>query len=422
MLDIKFIRENTELVKNAVINKNEKANIEQILSVDAKKRQIQFDYDNAKATQNKVSSEIAKLKKEKADASALLSEMQTLSQTIKQLGTELADVSNELESQLLWVPNIPFSDVPIGRDENSNITVREWGEKKEFTFGLSDHLDLAIKCKLLDMNRGAKITGSGFPIYTNNGALLERALIHFMLDFHVLKHGYTEVAVPHAVNRKTLTGTGQLPKLENDMYRCEEDDLFLIPTAEVPVTNIYADEILPETAIPTKFVCYTPCFRREAGSYGKDTRGLQRLHQFNKVEMVRLVKPETSYEVLEEMTNDAEEILQALRLPYRVLKLCTGDLSFASAKTYDLEVWAPASNRYLEVSSVSNFEDFQARRASIRFRDTDGKVKHVHTLNGSGLATPRTFIAILENYQNEDGSITIPEVLRPYMRGMTVLN
>jgi len=358
------------------------------------------------------------LKKEKKDASEILSQMKEIANKVKDLSTEISYLGDQLLALILRVPNIPDSDVPIGKDESLNEFYRESGVKKKFTFALKDQTQLLEINKLVDFKRGVKIAGSNFPIFVGKGALLERALINFMLDFHITKHNYSEMKVPFIVNRKTMTGTGQLPKLENDMYHIEQEDLFLIPTAEVPVTNFFADEILLEKDLPYKFTSYTPSFRREAGSYGKDTKGLQRLHQFNKVEMVRFVKPEDSDTALMEMIQEAGDILEALGLHYRVVKLCTGDTSFASAKTYDLEVWAPGTNRYLEVSSVSNFRDFQARRASIRFRDHNGKVQFVHTLNGSGLATPRTFIALIEQYQNEDGSITIPEILRPYLQGL----
>jgi seryl-tRNA synthetase len=417
MLDLKFIRDNAELIETAIKNKNEKADIKKVLSLDELKRKIQFEFDQLKSEQNRVSKEIGRLKKDKQDATHLLTNMQEIAEKTKSLSTQLSEVDNELSNQLLTIPNIPHSSVPIGRTSDDNIVVRTVGKDVEKDFELKEHFDLAQNQNLIDFIRGAKITGSGFPVYVDKGALLERALINFMLDYHIQKHSYTEVMVPHIVNRNSMTGTGQLPKLENDMYFLQEEDYFMIPTAEVPVTNLYSNEILSIDKLPTKFICYTPCFRREAGSYGKDTKGLQRLHQFNKVEMVRFVQPENSWDTLEEMLNDAEDILKALDLKYRVLSLCTGDMSFASAKTYDLEVWSLAAKKYLEVSSVSNFEDFQARRANIRYRDTDGKVKFVHTLNGSGLATPRTYIAILEQYQNSDGTITIPEVLRPYMHG-----
>ncbi len=418
MLDIKFIRENPDIVKIAINNKNEKSNIDKLLELDELKRTKQFEYDNLRSEQNKVSKQIGKLKKEKKDASEILSQMKEIANKVKDLSTEISYLGDQLLALILRVPNIPDSDVPIGKDESLNEFYRESGVKKKFTFALKDQTQLLEINKLVDFKRGVKIAGSNFPIFVGKGALLERALINFMLDFHITKHNYSEMKVPFIVNRKTMTGTGQLPKLENDMYHIEQEDLFLIPTAEVPVTNFFADEILLEKDLPYKFTSYTPSFRREAGSYGKDTKGLQRLHQFNKVEMVRFVKPEDSDTALMEMIQEAGDILEALGLHYRVVKLCTGDTSFASAKTYDLEVWAPGTNRYLEVSSVSNFRDFQARRASIRFRDHNGKVQFVHTLNGSGLATPRTFIALIEQYQNEDGSITIPEILRPYLQGL----
>lgn len=415
MLDLKFIRSNVELVKQAIKNKKEKANLDEILALDEKRRKLQFDFDQLKASQNQVSADIAVRKKNKEDASELINEMGKVSEKLKEMSTELTTVEAELNNLLLRIPNIPHPDVPVGMDESSNRNIREWGNKPTFSFTAKDHQELATQNNMLDMLRGAKITGSGFPVYMGLGAKLERALINFMLSYHVQKHGYEEVAVPFIVNRKTMTGTGQLPKLENDMYHIEEEDYFLIPTAEVPITNLYSDEILPINKLPIKMVGYTPCFRREAGSYGKDTKGLQRVHQFNKVEMVRFVHPDESYAVLEEMVTNAEAILRALGLHYRVVELCTGDTSFASARTYDLEVWAPGADKYLEVSSVSNFEDFQARRAGIRFRDNDGKVRFVHTLNGSGLATPRTMIAIMETYQQADGSIAIPNALKPWL-------
>lgn len=415
MLDIKFIRLNEDLVRDAIRNKNEKADLDALLEVDEARRTLQFDFDTLKARQNQVSQTIAKKKKSGEDASELLREMGSVAEQNKTLNAALSEANARLESLLLWIPNIPHPSVPVGFDESANKVVREWGAKPTFDFEPRDHLVIAEQNKLLDLARGAKLSGSGFPVYTGLGASLERGLINFMLNFHIREHGYTEVAVPVLVNRKTMTGTGQLPKLEDDMYRVDQDDLFLIPTAEVPVTNLHADEVLRPDQLPLKYVSYTPCFRREAGSYGKDTRGLQRLHQFNKVEMVRLVKPETSYAALEEMLQDAERILQALGLHYRVVELCTGDLSFAAAKTYDLEVWAPGAARYLEVSSVSNFEDFQARRANIRYRSEDGKPRFLHTLNGSGLATPRLLIALLENYQTSAGGFMIPPALAGYL-------
>ncbi|MDY0152164.1 MAG: serine--tRNA ligase [Candidatus Cloacimonas sp.] len=414
MIDIKFIRSNVELMREAIRNKNEKADLDALLNLDETRRKLQFEFDTLKARQNSVSQTIAQKKKAGQDAGLELGEMTAVAEEIKQISASLNAANSDLEKILLTIPNIPQAEVPIGRDESFNQVIKTWGEKPEFSFTPVDHLEIANRNNLLDLPRGAKISGSGFPIYTGQGARLERALISFMLEYHLRKHGYEELMVPLAVNRKTMTGTGQLPKLEDDMYHINEDDLFLIPTAEVPVTNFYADEVLSYKDLPKCFVAYTPCFRREAGSYGKDTKGLQRLHQFNKVEMVRFVQPENSATALEEMLANAEAILQAFGLHYRVLSLCTGDISFASQRTYDLEVWAPGSQKYLEVSSVSNFGEFQARRANIRFKDDSGKLRHLHTLNGSGLATPRLMIALLETYQQPDGTFSIPEVLSPW--------
>lgn len=415
MIDIKFIRANTETVRKAIVNKNEKADLDSLLAVDESRRKLQYDFDTLKAEQNSVSQIIAQKKRAKEDATQELAQMAEVADRIKTLQTELSAVNAQMDHLLLTIPNVPQENVPVGRDESCNEIIRHEGEAVQLDFEPRDHLEIATINGLLDLMRGAKISGSGFPVYTGFGARLERAIINFMLEYHLQKHGYTELMVPLAVNRKTMTGTGQLPKLEDDMYHISEDDLFLIPTAEVPVTNIYADEVLSYKDLPIKHVAYTPCFRREAGSYGKDTRGLQRLHQFNKVEMVRFVEPQTSETALEEMLQDAEDILKAFGLHYRVVSLCTGDLSFASQKTYDLEVWAPGSKKYLEVSSVSNFGEFQARRANIRYKDDTGKVNHLHTLNGSGLATPRLMIAILETYQTADGAFEVPEVLKPFL-------
>lgn len=415
MIDLKYIRANPDVVRNAIVNKNEKADLDMLLAVDEKRRKLQYDFDQLKARQNSVSQIIAQKKRAREDASEELARMAKVAEEIKAIQADLNAVNTEVEARLLTIPNIPHPSVPIGRDESLNEVIRHEGEAPRFDFEPKDHLDIANMNQMLDLSRGAKISGSGFPIYTGFGAKMERALINYMLEYHLQKHGYTELMVPLVVNRKTMTGTGQLPKLEDDMYHISEDDLFLIPTAEVPVTNIYADEVLSYKDLPQKYVAYTPCFRREAGSYGKDTRGLQRLHQFNKVEMVRFVEPENSEAALEEMLHDAEDILKAFGLHYRVVSLCTGDLSFASEKTYDLEVWAAGSGKYLEVSSVSNFGEFQARRANIRYKDADGKMRHPHTLNGSGLATPRLMIALLESYQHADGSLRIPDVLKPWM-------
>ncbi len=410
MLDIKFIRSNIQAVKAAIINKNEKADIDAIISLDDKRREQQFAFENLRAHQNKVSAEIALKKRNKEDAAELLQEMATVATQIKELSAELSELTKRLDALLLTVPNIPDANVPVGKDELANRVVKTWGEKPSFDFEPTDHISLMEAYQMLDLPRGAKISGSGFPIYTGAGAMMERHLINYMLGKHIFEHDYTELHVPLLVSRATMTGTGQLPKLEDDMYHVGEDDLFLIPTAEVPVTNIHAGEILDLADLPLKYVSYTPCFRREAGSYGKDTKGLQRLHQFNKVEMVRFVEPELSDQALDELLADAESILQHFGLHYRVLELCTGDLSFASARTFDIEVWAAGAGKYLEVSSVSNFRDFQARRANIRYRNSEGKPAFVHTLNGSGVATPRLMIALLEHYQAKDAQLQWDEI------------
>jgi len=341
--------------------------------------------------------------------------MQSVSKQIKESDLKISELTEKIHNILFTMPNIPDEAAPVGKSEDDNIEIRQWGNKPEFDFPIKDHLTIGENLNLFDFKRGAKISGSGFPLYTGKGAKLERSMINFMLDFHVEKHGYTEVFPPFLVNRDSTAGTGQLPKLEDDMYHCEVDDLFLIPTAEVPVTNIHKNEILKNDDLPISYTAYSACFRREAGSHGKDTRGFQRLHQFNKVEMVRFVEPETSKDMLDRLLLDAEEVLQAFGLHYRILDLCTGDLSFASAKTFDIEVWSPGQNKYLEVSSCSNFADFQARRIGIRYRrKSDSKVDFVHTLNGSGVATPRLLIALLEAFQTKDGGVKIPEVLIPY--------
>ena len=417
MLDLKFIRNNPDKVKEAVKNKNEKVNIDEILELDAKRRDLTFEGDNLKNKRNEISKEVGKLKKEGQDATILMEEVKGISDKIKIIDDQIKEIDEKLSQLLLWVPNVPHHTTPIGKDEKDNEIIKEWGEKKSFTFEPKDHLELGEMLGILDMKRGSKISGSGFAVFSGLGARLERALINFMIDVHVEKHGYEEIFPPFLVNRQTMTGTGQLPKLEEDMYCIAADDLFLIPTAEVPVTNIYSGEILDAKDLPIYKVAYTPCFRREAGSYGKETRGLTRVHQFDKVEMVKFTLPETSYDEHEKLLQNAEEILQILGLSYCVKILCTGDLSFSGAKCYDIEVWTPGAKKYLEVSSCSNFEDFQARRANIRFkRDRDSKPEFVHTLNASGLALPRTVIALLETYQQPDGSIIIPEVLRNYMK------
>lgn len=416
MLNISILRENPELVKKSINDRNVKLNLDAILDIEAKRRTLLHETEALKNQRNSVSKEIGVLKQKKEDASALMTQMKDVSAQIKAKDVLLSEVEAEFKKEILAIPNIPHESVPVGTDESCNEEIKTWGEKVEFLFEPKTHWDLAENLDIIDFKRGAKLTGSGFILYKNAGARLERSLINFMLDLHTDKHGYTEVFPPFLVNRDSMIGTGQLPKMENDMYHANEDDLFLIPTAEVPVTNIYRDEILAEEDLPICYAAYTPCFRREAGSYGKDTKGLNRVHQFDKVEMVKFVHPRKSYDELELLLDNAEEVLRRLNIPYRVLSLCTGDISFAAAKCYDIEAWSPGQQSYLEVSSCSNFEDFQARRANIRYRSKDDKKpKYVHTLNGSGIALARTVAVILENYQNEDGSITVPEALVPYM-------
>lgn len=418
MLDIKFIRENPELVKKAIEAKNEKDRVDEILELDKKRRQILVVSEELKAKRNSVSQEVGKLKKAGQDTTAIVAEMKEVSDKIKEYDDKLSAIEEELNNILLYVPNIPHESVPIGKSSEDNVEVRRW-LPEGFSFELNekplDHIELGRKLKILDFERGAKISGSGFPVYLGKGATLERALINFMLDFHLQNHGYIEVFPPFLVNRDSMKGTGQLPKMEEDMYFIDKDGLFPIPTAEVPITNLYRNEILKEEELPIKLVGYSACFRREAGSYGKESKGFLRVHQFNKVEMVKFVKPETSLDELEKLVNDAEDILRALQIPYRILMLCSGDLSFAAAKCYDIETWSPAENRWLEASSCSTFENFQARRANIRYRnETTKKPEFVHTLNGSGLATSRLMVSLLENYQTPEGKVIVPKVLQKY--------
>jgi seryl-tRNA synthetase len=416
MLSIKFMRENKDRVIKSVKNKNVELDIEHLLHLDEERRKIIGTAEKMKAKRNHVSLDIANKKKQGGNVDEEIKMMQTVSREIKEMDTDLKAIETELNNLLLYVPNIIHPSVPIGKDESSNELVREWGTKIIHGFEAKDHLELGETLNLFDFKRSAKMSGSGFPLYTGKGAKLERSLINFMLDTHVEKHGYTELFPPFMTNRVATTTTGQLPKFEEDMYHIGGDDMFMISTAEVPVTNIHKDEILKENDLPMKYSAYSACFRREAGSYGKDTRGLMRLHQFNKVEMVKFTHPDSSYNELELLLADAEDILQALNLHYRIVVLASGDLSFSAAKCYDIEVWSPVLGKYLEVSSCSNFEAFQARRGNIRFRsDADRKVDFVHTLNGSGLATPRLMIALLETYQQVDGSVRIPEALHPYM-------
>lgn len=415
MLDLKFIRENTDLVKQAVQNKREEVDIDKLIALDSQWRELLQKVEKLKQERNTASQAIAKLKKEGKSADADIANMQQVANEIKNLDSEVKEVESAAEEVQQWIPNMPHPSTPVGVGEQDNVEVKKWGRLPEMDFQLKPHWELAENLGIIDFARGAKVSGAFFVNYVGLGAKLERSLINFMLDLHVEKHGYTEVFPPFLVNRTSMFATGQLPKLEEDMYHTQVDDLFLIPTAEVPVTNLHRDENLEERDLPIKYTAYTPCFRREAGSYGKDTRGLVRIHQFDKVEMVKFVKPGTSYDELETLLAEAEDVLQLLELPYRVIELCTADLSFAAAKCYDIEVWAAGAQKWLEVSSCSTFETFQARRANIRYRnESTGKLEFVHTLNGSGLALPRTVIAILENYQTDEGTVMVPEVLRKY--------
>jgi len=422
MLDINFIRNNPDKVKQAIALKHENAaGIDQILEVDTQRRSMIHACEQLKSKRNEKSKEVSELKKKGQDASSIIEETKKIGDDIKSIEEKQKELDSQITNLMLRIPNIPAADVPIGKDEKDNVVIKAWGQRKTFDFTPLPHWELGSILNILDTERASKISGSGFILLKGLGAKLERALFSFMLDVHTSEHGYTELFPPFLVTRTTMTGTGQLPKLEEDMYRTAADDLFLVPTAEVPVTNIHRDEILSYKDLPIYYTAYTPCFRREAGSYGKDTRGIIRVHQFNKVELVKLVRPETSYDELESLLGNAERILQLLGLEYRVAKLSTGDMSFAAAKCYDIEVWAPGVGKFLEVSSCSNFEDFQARRINIRFRDEDGKLRFVHTLNGSGLALPRTVIALLETYQQKDGSVIIPDVLQHYMGGIKVI-
>ncbi len=416
MLDLKFIRENLELVKKGAENKRHKVDLDRLMELDAQRRMHLQKVEKLKQERNLVSQEIAALKKTGDTADSQIAQMQKVAEQIKQLDNQLREVETELKEIQTWVPNVPHASAPVGTSEADNTDVKAWGSIQEMDFTPKPHWEIAENLDIIDFSRGSKVSGSFFINYKGIGAKLQRALISFMLDMHVEKHGYTEMLPPFVVNRTSMFATGQLPKLEDDMYLAQVDDLFLIPTGEVPVTNLHRDENLKSEDLPILYTAYTPCFRREAGSYGKDTRGLVRLHQFDKVEMVKFVKPETSYDDLETLLSEAEDVLQALKLPYRVIELCTADLSFAAAKCYDIEVWASGLQNWLEVSSCSNFEDFQARRANIRYRNmATGKLEYVHTLNGSGLALPRTVIAILENYQTDEGTVVVPEALRKYL-------
>jgi len=415
MLSIDIIRNNPKEVEQGLARKGEKLLISEIIKLDESYRSDLAQANEMRAERNVASDKIARAKKLGENSDKAINAMRKLSQQIKVLEEKTQSSKNELDQLLLGLPNIPHESVPEGKDEKNNQLVREWGETLDRDFNIIAHLELGKALSLFDFERGAKISGSGFPLYTGKGAKLERALINFMLDFQTEQHGYKEIFPPFVVRTESAVTTGQLPKLADDMYASEKDDLWLIPTAEVPLTNIHQNEILSEDQLPINYTAYSACFRREAGSYGKDTRGFLRVHQFNKVELVKFVKPENSYKELEKLVGQAEAILQSLGLKYRVIELCTGDLSFAAAKCYDLELWAPGEEKWLEVSSCSNFEDFQARRGNIRYRrNSDKQVEFVHTLNGSGVATPRLLVALLETYQNKDGTIAIPEPLQPY--------
>ena len=415
MLSIDIIRNNPKEVEQGLARKGEKLLISEIIKLDESYRSDLAQANEMRAERNVASDKIARAKKLGENSDKAINAMRKLSQQIKVLEEKTQSSKNELDQLLLGLPNIPHESVPEGKDEKNNQLVREWGETLDRDFNIIAHLELGKALSLFDFERGAKISGSGFPLYTGKGAKLERALINFMLDFQTEQHGYKEIFPPFVVRTESAVTTGQLPKLADDMYASEKDDLWLIPTAEVPLTNIHQNEILSEDQLPINYTAYSACFRREAGSYGKDTRGFLRVHQFNKVELVKFVKPENSYKELEKLVGHAEVILQSLGLKYRVIELCTGDLSFAAAKCYDLELWAPGEEKWLEVSSCSNFEDFQARRGNIRYRrNSDKQVEFVHTLNGSGVATPRLLVALLETYQNKDGTIAIPEPLQPY--------
>ena len=420
MLDIKRIREDYEGVK-ASVERRQKGSfgIENVPKLDEERRKILAEVEAMKNEQNTASKDIARFKKEGKDASDIMAKMKVLSDDIKALDGKLAGIEEELKNTLLGIPNTPHPSVPLGNDDADNVELRKWGEVRKFDFEKKAHWDIGSDLDILDFDRAAKIAGARFTVYKGLGARLERAVINFMLDLHTQEQGYTEILPPFMVNRAAMTGTGQLPKFEEDMFDVPAKDFFLVPTAEVPVTNLLMDEIVDGDKLPIYYTAYTPCFRKEAGSAGRDTRGLIRQHQFNKVEMVKFAKPETSYEELESLTLAAEEVLQKLNIPYRVVKLSSGDLGFSSAMTYDIEVWMPSYDRYVEISSCSNFEDYQARRANIRFRrSAKDKPEFVHTLNGSGLAVGRTVAAILENYQQADGSVEIPEILQPYMGGV----
>jgi len=421
MLDPKLTRERPDVVRESLKKRGYSFDLETLIALDGKRRNLIREVEAMRSERNATSDEIARLKKSGIEGRDEIERLRGLGREIEKREQELKSVEKEWEALSLEIPNIPHESVPIGAGEEENEVVKVWGEKPIFDFQPLPHWDLGERLGILDFKRAAKITGSRFTLYKSHGALLERALINFMLDLHVLHHGYTEVLPPFLVNRESMTGTGQLPKFEEELFRLSDPDYFLIPTAEVPVTNIFRDEILKEGDLPVKYAAYTPCFRKEAGAHGKDTRGLTRQHQFNKVELVKFSLPRDSYDELESLLLDAEDVLKKLNIHYRVSLLSTGDLGFSSAKTYDIEVWLPGQNIYREISSCSNFEDFQARRAKIRYKSGTGKTERVHTLNGSGLAVGRTVMAVMENCQRPDGTIVVPEALRPYMYGMAAI-
>ncbi len=422
MLDLKFVREHLDRVKRALELRGSQISLDKFLELDEERRQLIQQIEELRNKRNTVSQQIGKIKKEGGNATSLIEEMKRVGENIKQLESKLGVIQEEINRIMLSLPNIPHESVPVGKSDEDNVVVKRWGDIPKFPFEPKPHWEVGEKTGILDFKRAAKITGSRFVVYMGLGAMLERALINFMLDLHREKHGYMEVMPPVIVNSASLYGTGQLPKFEEDLFRLNFKDYYLIPTAEVPVTNLHRDEILEEDSLPKYYAAYTPCFRSEAGSYGRDVKGIVRQHQFNKVELVKFVIPETSYKELESLLLDAEEVLQILEIPYRVVALCTGDLGFSAAKTYDIEVWLPGQDRFCEISSCSNFEDFQARRANIRYRPKGKKkTRLVHTLNGSGLAVGRTVVAILENYQQEDGSVKIPKALIPYMNNVELI-
>lgn len=414
MLDIKRIRNNPEEIIEALKKRRGEYPIQKLLDTDEKRREVIQKVESMKAEQNKLSKQVPQMKKNGEDTTELFKNLKKLSDDIKSMDNDLKNIDEEIREYLMEIPNTPNKDVPVGLDDTENLEMRKWGEPRKFDFDIKAHWDLGVDLDILDFERATKISKSRFSVFKGKGARLERALMNFMVDLHTDKQGYTEMNTPVLMSPSAMMGTGQIPKFKEDMFYCEKDDMYLAPTAEVPVTNLLGGEILEQGSLPIYYTAFTQCFRREAGSAGRDTRGLIRNHQFEKVEMVKFVEPATSYDELEKLTNNAEEILQLLEIPYRVVRLCSGDLGFSSAMTYDIEVWMPSYNRYVEISSCSNFEDFQARRANIRYRDENNKPQYVHTLNGSGLAIGRCFAAVIENYQQADGSIKIPEVLQKY--------